>query len=166
MSHTRVKSLEEDKIKFILLAMHPENRTAIKTAISTGLRIGDILSLKRADVEKGRFTVKEQKTGKARRITLGKGLQSELLAAATARKSPYIFPNARDINRHRTRQAVYMDIQRVASALRIKNIGTHSARKTFAVRAFHRTGDIKRVQSLLNHSSAEVTLLYALADKL
>jgi integrase len=146
--------------------MHPENSTAIKAAISTGLRIGDILSLKRSDVEKGRFTVKEEKTGKSRRITLAKGLQAELLAASTVRNSPYIFPNARDINRHRTRQAVYMDIKRVASALRIKHIGTHSARKTFAVRAFHRTGDLSRVQSLLNHSSAEITLLYALADKL
>jgi integrase len=162
----RVKSLEEDKIKFVLLAMHPENRTAIKAAISTGLRIGDILKLKRSEVEKGRFTVKEEKTGKSRRITLSRQLQVELLTASAVRISPYIFPNARDINRHRTRQAVYMDIRRVADALRIKHIGTHSARKTYAVRAFQRTGDIKRVQSLLNHSSAEVTLLYALADKI
>ena len=45
-----------------------------------------------------------------------------------------------------------------------KHISPHSLRKVYAVEEFERTGDLKRVQKLLNHSSEAVTLLYAMSN--
>ena len=46
------------------------------------------------------------------------------------------------------------------------NLGTHSMRKAYAVRLMHRYHDLKKVQAALLHDRPEVTMLYALADKL
>ena len=47
-----------------------------------------------------------------------------------------------------------------------QNVGTHSARKVYAVRLMERYGDIKQVQRVLRHSSPAVTAIYAMADEL
>ena len=48
----------------------------------------------------------------------------------------------------------------------VRHVSPHSCRKVWAVEQYHRTGDLKKVQKLLNHSSEAVTQLYALADVL
>lgn len=76
-----------------------------------------------------------------------------------------VFPHRADPDRHRTRQAVWCDVKRAATAYRLtQNVGTHSARKSYAVELMRRYGDIERVRRSLNHSSASVTVLYACAD--
>jgi integrase len=148
------------------MALMPQNALALEMSYKTGLRIGDVLALKRADVAKGRFTLHEEKTGKARRITVPKGLQERLLSQNSV--SEFCFPGARSLKKHRTRQAVYIDMKRVARAFRIgQGTSPHSMRKNYAVNELHRVnGDLRAVQSKLNHSSPEITLLYALADKM
>jgi integrase len=160
----RTRTIPIDKLDFILAAMREENRLAIEIELATGLRIGDVLSLKRSDLVKDRVTVKESKTGKSKRVHIPQRIRNALFSRSVG--SPWAFPGQRDKMRHRTRQAVYMDIKRVARALRLKGIGTHSARKAYAVKAYNRLQSVEKVQKLLNHGSAEVTLLYALADKL
>lgn len=80
----------------------------------------------------------------------------------------YLFPNRNDYRKHRTRQAVWKDIKRAKKALRIKeNIAPHSARKTYAVRLMKKyNNDITKVQRELNHSTPEVTMIYALSELL
>ncbi|MGM9586456.1 MAG: tyrosine-type recombinase/integrase, partial [Candidatus Limivicinus sp.] len=68
---------------------------------------------------------------------------------------------------HKTRQAVWADVKRAAKAARLPaNVGTHSARKVYAVRKLQRTGDLAAVQRALNHSDPAVTMVYAMADHL
>jgi site-specific recombinase XerC len=43
-------------------------------------------------------------------------------------------------------------------------VGPHSARKVYAVELLKEYGDIERVKRALNHSSAAVTMIYAMAD--
>lgn len=79
----------------------------------------------------------------------------------------WAFPSPRDPRKHRTRQAVWADIKRAQKACRFTvNLGTHSMRKAYAVRLMQRYHDLKKVQAALLHDRAEVTMLYALADKL
>lgn len=112
----------------------------------------------------GRLTTRELKTGKTRRLRLPVELQQRALALAG---KVYIFEHRLDWRKHRTRQAVFKDIKRIAKAFRIKpNVAPHTARKVWAVDEYHRTGDLKRVQRLLNHSSEAVTMIYAMADQL
>lgn len=148
----------------ILSVLTPQNRLAIETSLTTGLRISDVLSLKTEDVRQSdRLTVIESKTGKKKRIYLSNALRDALLRFSG---KIYIFPHRLDYRRHRTRQAVYKDIKRACKAFRIKNlqISPHSARKIFAVSQFQKYQDINRVKKLLNHDDEAVTMIYAMAD--
>lgn len=159
----RSQWVSDDTMKCILTALMPANRLALLVSLSTGLRIGDVLALKTLQVQRGDFSVREQKTGKRKRIHLGKALQTDLLSQAGR---VYIFEGRTSQFRHRTRQAVFKDLARVASAFRLKGISPHSCRKSYAVRSFHVYGDIRKVKRLLNHSDEAVTMLYAMADEL
>lgn len=161
----RTKWLPEDKIGIILAALRTENELACEMSLRYGMRIGDVLRTKTKDVEKGRWTYKEEKTGKTRRITLSNELRLRLLRIAGR---VYCFEGRSDWRKHRTRQAVYKDIRRVSNAFGLGNgIGCHTMRKEYAVERYRAYGgNLKRVQRLLNHSNEAVTMIYALADRL
>ena len=160
--------MSDGAMRSLLLALTPPNRYALLVSMTTGLRIGDCLSIKTEQVKKGRFTVVEEKTGKRRQVRLGKDLQDAILSQCAGKV--YAFPGRiHPHTQHRTRQAVYKDIKRACTAFRLPaelHISPHSARKVYAVREFRRTCDINRVRSLLNHSDEAVTMLYAMADAL
>lgn len=155
--------LLERELEHVLAALTEPNRVACKVALHTGLRIGDVLRLRRDQILP-KVTVVEQKTGKRKTIGLPAALRREMLRCAGP---VWVFPHRTDPERHRTRQAVYMDMKRAAKAFRLPQVvGTHSIRKVYAVRLLDRYGNIERVQKALNHSSPAVTMLYAMADKL
>ena len=74
----------------------PENRLALIVSMTTGLRINDVLNIKSADLHRDRFTVREQKTGKNRRIRLDTRLRDDLLRYAGR---IYVFENRLDYKR-------------------------------------------------------------------
>ena len=147
----------------ILAGLYPENRLACEISLATGLRINDVLALTPAKVKKQRFTLREEKTGKTRFIRLPKELVTRCLACAGQH---YVFEGRLNGRTHRTRQAVYKDLKRVAVAFGLrKNVAPHSLRKIYAVDEFEKSGcNLKRVQKLLNHDSEAVTMLYAMAN--
>lgn len=149
----------------ILAALTAPNRLALETSLATGLRIGDVLSL-RSDRLAQRMTVRESKTGKTKRVRI----PTELLERLQRQAGKYmVFEGRIDPKRPRTRQAVYKDIKRACRLFRLPTalqISPHSARKIYAVDQYHRTGDLKRVQKLLNHETEAVTMVYAMADQL
>ena len=106
--------------------------------------------------------VTEAKTGKKRTVTISANLLAALAAQAGA---VWVFEGRTDYRKHRTRQAVYKDLKRAAAALRLQHVSPHSLRKHYAVELMKRYG-FDEVQKALMHDSAEVTLLYALADVL
>ncbi len=154
------------EMRHILAALTPPNRLACEISLETGLRIGDVLSLKRKQIESGcRFAVREQKTGKVRRVYLPMRLWRLALAQAG---NIYVFEGRLDGRKPRTRQAVYKDIRRAAVLFRCRaHVSPHSLRKAWAVDAYKASGgNLAKVQRLLNHSSEAVTMLYAMADEL
>lgn len=161
----RTETAKKEQMQALLLALTEENRLAIEMSMRYGMRIGDVLATKTEDVRKGRWTYREEKTGKTRRITLCAALQEALLSKAG---KIYVFEHRLDYKRHRTRQAVFKDVKRAAAAFRLaENIAPHSYRKRYAVNAYKKYGgDLKKVQRLLNHSDPMITMLYALADEL
>ena len=151
-------------LELVLRLLTPGNRLVARTMLSTGLRVGDVLLLPR-DRIKPSMRVREAKTGKARTVRISQSLCDDILRAAG--RSPWAFPSPIDPPRHRTRQAVWRDINRAQKACRFNvNLGTHSLRKAYAVRLMHKYGDLARVQRALQHDRPEVTVLYALADVL
>ncbi len=138
-----------------------ENRLVMRVCLHTGLRVGDVLQLRTAQL-KHNFWITEQKTGKRRQVGLPGPLLEDLRDSAG---DLWVFPGA-DSQKHRTRQAVWKDVKRAARAARLTaNAGPHSARKVYAVELLKEYGNIERVKRALNHSSIEVTLIYAMADR-
>lgn len=145
----------------VLATLMPANALVMRVALHTGLRVGDVLALKTAQLAP-RFWVTESKTGKRRQIGLPEPLLSDLKKCAG---DLWVFPG-KDPKNHRTRQAVWKDVKRAAKAMRLpQNVGPHSARKVYAVELMQKYGDIERVRRALNHGSESVTMIYALADK-
>lgn len=148
------------EVDLVLAALTPENRLVMRVCLHTGLRVGDVLALKTAQLAP-HFWITEQKTGKRRQVGLPEPLLSDLRKQAG---KVWVFPG-RNGRKHRTRQAVWKDVKRAARAFRLpQNVGPHSARKVFAVDLLQKYGEISRVKKALNHSSEAVTMIYALAD--
>lgn len=151
-------------LDLVLRLLTPGNRLVARVMLCTGLRVGDVLALPRDRIRPS-MRVTEAKTGKSRTVRLPPGLCDDIICAAG--RSPWAFPSPRNPQRHRTRQAVWQDINRAQQACRLRvNLGTHSMRKAYAVQLMHKYGDLARVQRALQHDRPEVTVLYALADVL
>lgn len=156
----RTEYLLHREVELVLSALTETNRLVIRTALQTGLRVGDVLALT-PDRLKPHFWVTEQKTGKARQVGLPEPLLSDLKEHAG---EYWVFPG-RNPRKHHTRQAVWKDVKRAAAAFRLpQNVAPHSFRKVYAVELLRKYGDIDRVRRALNHGSETVTAIYALAD--
>ena len=157
----KTEYLLQREVDLVLAMLTARNALIMRTALHTGLRVSDVLSIK-TDQLKPRFWVTEGKTGKRRQVGLPEPLLTDIKNQAGeiwAFESPAT-------GRPQTRQAVWKDVKRAAHALRLpQNVGPHSARKVYAVELLSKYGDIERVRRALNHSSETITLIYALADR-
>ena len=164
----RAEWVKRDEFAVLLGAMMPQNRLVMQVALATGLRVGDVLAMRTEQVRKGRFTIREEKTGKARRVYIPQFLRDEILRHAGRF---FAFEGRCDAKKHRTRAAVYKDLRRVAVLYRLDgkriaaHVSTHTARKIWAVDVYHEQG-LDKLQERLNHADASTTLLYAMADQL
>lgn len=157
----KAEYLLQREVDNVLSVLTPGNALVMRVALHTGLRVGDCLNLK-TDQLAPRFWITEGKTGKRRQIGLPQPLLNDLKKCAG---KVWVFEGV-DPKKHRTRQAVWKDVKRAAEAFRIRqNVAPHSARKVFAVELLNKYGDIEKVRKALNHSSASVTMIYAMADR-
>lgn len=154
---------EQNNFEHVLAALMPPNRLAIRVSLATGLRISDVLSIKTSQLAP-RITVREQKTGKNKRVYIPKPLLEDMVLLAGRH---YVFEHRLNEHEHRTRQAVFKDLKRAARLFRVEKdiqLSPHSARKVFAVEKLKKYGDVKKIQKLLNHSNEAVTMVYCMAD--
>ena len=79
---SRSSYVEPTALGLVLAALQPTNRLVFEVMLATGLRVGDVLKLTTEQVKRQRFTVRESKTGKTRRVYLPAKLQLQLLAQA------------------------------------------------------------------------------------
>lgn len=151
-------------MEHVLAALTPANRLVCRVCVATGLRVGDVVSLRTEQLAR-QFWITEQKTRKRRRVNLTDELLGQLRAQAGR---DWVFPGARDQRQHRTRQAVWRDVKRAAKAFRLpQNVGVHSLRKVYAVQQLNRSrGNVAKVQRALNHSDAATTMVYAMSWQL
>lgn len=159
-------AIKLDAIDVILATLTAPNRLACQISLATGMRIGDVLALGTETVRKigksGILTYREEKTGKTRRTKIPQDLIAKMNIIGHG--SFWVFTHRLDRTRHRTRQAVYKDLRRAKTMLRLKGtVSCHSMRKTYAIRRYRACGDMRHVKKLLNHSAESVTMIYAMA---
>ncbi len=138
--------------------------------INVGLRIGDLLSLKIADVVDEASNIKravnivEQKTGKQREFELNKSAREAIrlyLEEVTGCDSDTPLFFSRKGNKAITTRSAHKIIKTTLRELGIKgNFGTHSLRKTFGYHRYNNGVKVETLQKVFNHSSSTVTLRY------
>ena len=157
----RAAYLNMPGMSHVLSMLTPQNRLVCEIMLHTGLRVGDVLALRKEKI-KPRMTIVEQKTGKKRQISLTADLVRRARGDGV---EGFVFPHAYKLNEHRTRQAVWKDVTRAAKILRYKQVSPHSCRKVYAV-DYYKAHGLEATGRALNHDRESTTLLYALADVL
>jgi integrase/recombinase XerD len=132
---------------------------ALRVAVETGLRRGEIAQIRRSDVEGNRGAFWLRVTGKGghvRTVPLSDELSAELLAGT----GPYVFPS---FDRWGNVIAPHMTPDQlgklIAKALP-DDWTAHTLRHRFATKAYAATRDIRAVQELLGHASPTTTAIY------
>jgi len=140
--------------------------------INSGLRIGDILSLKLADVKDGQgnlkdyLEIREQKTGKTRKVFFNKQIKEAinyyLRKIDMFDLDQYLFTNEKSKeNKPITRIRAYQLINAWCRKVGIKHkVGGHTLRKTFGYHLRMQGISIERISALLNHQNIKVTFRY------
>lgn len=163
---------DKEKIKqmyFCLNGRNPKYGLLFKMGLNTGLRISDILPIKKSDVynAKGEFReyliIKEKKTGKEKKIKINNALQKSLsgyILLDEVKSQSYLFYNMQT-GSHLKRIQAYRILKEAANNCGIENFGTHSMRKTWGYWTYKASKfNIGLIMQTFNHSSQTITLRY------
>ena len=157
-----IRSIDDiEEMKSYLKEWSMRNYMIFLTGINSGLRVGDIVRLKVKDVQGWYINIREQKTGKYRRIKMTPVLKKEMRKFVEDRPfHHFLFQSRQGNNKPISRQMVYHIIRTAAEDLGIENVGTHTMRKTFGYQYYKKTKDIAMLMTFFNHASTTITLRY------
>lgn len=153
------KSLDE--MKEVLFQQSYRDYFLFIFGINSALRISDILKLKVSDVkDKDYITLREQKTNKANRFRINKTLKGAV-ADYTKRMEDngWLFPSRKG-DKAITRVQAYRVLNKASDKIGLKEVGTHTLRKTYGYHFYQKTKDVAMLQNIFNHSAPSVTLRY------
>lgn len=157
-----VRNLEKvDKMKEYLRNKNERDYIMFLLGITVGLRISDILSLKKEDLLKSHIDIVEKKTRKHKRVKIPGYIKKELLAyLSKLSDGSYVILSRQGANRPIDRSTAYRILREAAEHVNLKEIGTHTLRKTFGYHYYKQTKDVAMLQELFNHTDQSTTLKY------
>lgn len=140
---------------------------------NTGLRIGDLCKLRVKDVrDRERVRIIAEKTDKMTDIKLQAAVQRAIGAALRGQDAEDWALESRQRgrkdgrNKPISRQRCYAIIKEIAALAGFEeHVGCHTMRKTFAWNFYQTSGDLAKLQKVLNHSSQEATIHYLGLDQ-
>ena len=156
----RSRFLEDSEIKALQEALDTEAFLPLVVSLETGIRIGDVVSLRVSDVKKDGIHFTAKKTKKAGIAKISQKTRKKLRTGGV-----WLFPSPYKAGKHITRQAVWARIKRAgkSAGVDLEGLSPHSMRKAFAVELYKQKG-FKATQEALQHSKACTTEIYAFAD--
>lgn len=162
----RTNKIESEKEGEFLHALPYKYYLLYCVGCETGLRISDILEMKRSDLMLREFEIIERKTGKKRLVKIPDMLRKKVVEyTKCVGINEYVFSSSRSRSGHLSRQAVYRAFKKAARFAGTKrNIGTHSMRKRYAGEMLRSGESLLEMQKALNHSHLSDTVLYLLDD--
>ncbi|EDP75360.1 site-specific integrase [Hydrogenivirga sp. 128-5-R1-1] len=160
----RLRFLSEREAQRLISACPEWFKPVVIFALNTGLRAGEIFSLRWEDVdfERGVITVREasSKSGKVRKLPMNATVK-KLLQGLERKEHGYIFTNRFGLP-YKYEDKTYRRVFKTAcEKAGIKDFRFHDLRHTFASWVAMNSKDIYAVQNLLGHSSPSVTKRYA-----
>ena len=140
---------------------------------NTGLRVGDLCKLRVKDVrDRERVRIIAEKTDKMTDIKLQAAAQRAISAALRGKDADSYALTSRQRGRKDgrekpiSRQRCYSIIKEIAARAGFEeHVGCHTMRKTFAWNFYQTSGDLAKLQKVLNHSIQEATIHYLGLDQ-
>lgn len=137
------------------------------TGLNSGMRVSDVVKLNRDDVRnadntmKQYITVIEQKTKKIKKFPLCNGLLFEIEKyTRNMKQGEFLFKSRKGNNKPISTTQAYRIIKNASERVGLKEVGTHTMRKTFGFFHYKQFHDVALLQTIFNHSSPSITLKY------
>lgn len=153
---------KEEVVRLIASIANEKHRLIIKLIYSAGLRLGELIRLKKNDiqVEKNYILIRCSKGKKDRLVTLSEKIKADLVSYIERYKPHYYLIEGQDGGPYSPRS-----VQNIfANALQKAGIRTHATvhtlRHSYATHLILDGTDIRLVQELLGHSSLKTTEIY------
>jgi site-specific recombinase XerD len=159
---------EQEVITILAQTTNPKHRMALALLYGSGLRIGELLSLRRGDIDFDRrmIHVKGAKGKKDRVTPLAIRLIPVLETYLTTHKPKYWLLEGPDHNQYSSasiRQILKRSVEKAAIA---KKVTPHILRHSFATHLLEKGTDIRYIQEVLGHASPNTTAIYAHVSEL
>lgn len=157
-----IRDLEKvSEMKNYLKSKSERNYILFLLGISTGLRISDILQLRKEDLLNTHVNLREMKTRKQKRIRIPPYIRKELIEYARhLNDRDFVVKSRQGGNKPIDRSVAYRILREAAEQVNLTEIGTHTLRKTFGYHFYQQTKDVAMLQEMFNHSSPNITLRY------
>lgn len=153
----------EEVLKLFRCAANYDHRILLTTLYATGLRVGELVQLRVADIDSQRMTILVQhgKGDKQRLVPLSSQLLVELRQWWKTHRNPvFLFPGQGG-NRPLEVSTVQRACQKAAERAGLKaGISPHTLRHTFATEMLEAQVDLPSIQKILGHSSLSTTSIY------
>lgn len=159
-NNRRLRYLSKEESQALINASSPHLRPIIITALNTGMRREEILSLewgKHVDLRHGFILLDKTKNGDRREIPINTDLRETLQGLIRHINSPYVFV---DSNGGRFKE-VKRSFSTACRKAGLKDFHFHDLRHTFASQLVMAGVDLITVKELLGHKSIAMTLRYA-----
>ena len=137
-------------------------RAALEMLYSTGLRVSELLGIRRQALSGGTDTlIVRGKGAKERMVLLSRPAREAAAALVAATPGPWLFAG-RDPRRAMTRQGLGLVLKQVAleAGLDPARVSPHVLRHSFASHMLARGADLRSLQVLLGHADIATTQIY------
>lgn len=158
--NSRKRYLMEDEISRLLGECRPKKHLyhIVVTALNTGMRKTEILTLKWDQIRNGFIYLQKTKTKMKREIPINADLEAVFkeIRREQGLSSAYVFLYAR-----RNIGGVYRAFNGAVERAGIEDFTFHDLRHTFASHLVMRGASLKEIQELLGHKTMTMTMRYA-----
>jgi site-specific recombinase XerD len=140
-----------------------KHKAMIATTYAAGLRISEICSIRKTDIDSQRMRILIHGKGKKDRYCLLSPMILELLREYYRKVRPkgdWLFPG-RNPQKHLTRSSIHQAFKKAVKKVGIKKkVSMHTLRHAFATHLLENGTDLRFVQVLLGHASIRNTMRY------
>jgi integrase len=159
-NNRRLRYLSKEDSKALVEACKPHLMPIVVTALNTGMRKEEILSLeweKHVDLKHGFILLDITKNGDRREVPINQTLRKTLQGLVRHINRPYVFTDKRG----RRFDNVVRSFKSACRTAGIKDFRFHDLRHTFASQLVMAGADITTIKELLGHKTLTMTLRYA-----
>jgi integrase/recombinase XerD len=153
----------EEVARMLSRTRNPKHRALLMLVYSAGLRVGEVVRLRSADldVDRGLVRVRQGKGNKDRYTLLARrAVEAVQIYRDAYPTEPWLFPGM-DPAEHLTTRSVQRIVKQAAEAAGIaKDVSTHTLRHSFATHLLEGGTNLRVIQELLGHESARTTQIY------